>query len=130
MGRASLLLLVVAAITAACGSDDEKEARSREETARQWVAANNEGDLDRACELSVVESGPKCAELLALEPFGEDLRLEGYQERGDEAEFGVSSRADRRGRRRGWTAYAPLAAFTVERDRGEYRVHLEASFLR
>jgi hypothetical protein len=122
---ARVTLVVVAFALVGCFGDDEP-SRSPEETAHAWVTAINAGDYERACELSVVDDQAGCVELLAEEPFGERIRVEGFES----DSFGISSREDRNPRGRGWTAYAPLSGFDIERHDGEYLVHWEISIIR
>ena len=44
--------------------------------------------------------------------------------------FAISSKEDRRSQGEGWTAYAPMEGFSVERDGDEYLVHFEVSVIK
>ena len=126
-------VVMVALVFAGCMGDEDEPSRSPPETARDWVAAINEGAYAHACDLSVVDTKAECIDLLKREPFGEDLEIEGFHSTEDpdaEPTFGLSSREIRKPRGVGWTAYAPMDGFSVERDGGEYKVHFEASIIR
>lgn len=123
LARVALAVAVLG--LAGCVGDDDP-SRGPEETAHAWVDAINAGDHERACELSVVDDQAECVELLAKEPFGEQVRVEGFAS----DSFGISSRKDRNPPGRGWTAYAPLSGFDVERHDDEYLVHWEISIIR
>ncbi|MGH2838212.1 MAG: hypothetical protein ACRDJY_07690 [Thermoleophilaceae bacterium] len=114
-----------------CWGDDEP-SRSAEDTAQSWVDALNDQDYDRACDLSVVSSHSECVAIVNEKPFGEELEIEGfYKSRGeDDATFALSSGKHRQPRGKGWTAYAPVEGFRVERDGGEYKVHFEVSVIK
>ena len=123
--------VVLAALIAGCGGDDQDAPRSAEETARAWVDAINAEDYERACDLSVFSLKSQCVEVMKEKPFGDDLEVEGfYLNRTDEGTFAVSSEGDRKPRGDGWTAYAPTGGFVVERVDDEYLVHFEISVIK
>ena len=67
-------------------------------------------------------------------PFGENVEIEGFYFNGSEGAdgegtFAISSAQDRKPRR-GWTAYAPMGGFEVERHGDQYKVHWEVSFIK
>ena len=125
------MALVSTFLLAGCWGDGEP-SRSPEQTARAWVDALNAEDYERACALSVVDDEQDCVELLKAEPFGKSgIKVEGFSEGGDkEGSFGISSAQDRRPRGSGWTAYAPLDGFVIERHDDEYLVHWEVSIIK
>ena len=131
--RAALPFIVVAFLLTGCRGDDEP-SRSAEETAQAWVDALNAEDYELACELSVVESKAGCRDVMKQEPFGRDVRVEGYysdlnEASGDQPVFTISSRRDRNPHTDGWTAYASVD-FRMERHDDEYLVHWEASIIK
>lgn len=126
------VVAVAALVMAGCFGDEDEPSRSAEETAQAWVDAMNDEDYDRACDLSVVSSHSECVAIVKEKPFGEELEVEGfYKSRGeDDATFALSSEKDRQPRGKGWTAYAPVEGFRVERDGDEYKVHFEVSIIK
>ena len=137
MRRTVVLLVPVIGLVLLVGCDGEDEpSRSPEVAAQTWVEALNAEDYERACELSVVESENECVKVLKLKPFGKsDLEVEGFyfNESGDGTNggtFAVSSAEDRQPRAEGWTAYAPLEGFNIERHGNEYLVHWEVSIIK
>jgi hypothetical protein len=97
--------------------------------ADEWVRALNDEDYARACELSPV-NGDVCVTYLRNEPFGTKLRIEGFtlnshEGKPEKAAFGLSTAIQRRDAQRqaGWTAYAPLDAFSIVQGKDGLRVN-------
>ena len=131
--RGLAVALIGSFLFGGCWGDGDEPSRSPEETARAWVDAINDEDYDRACDLSVVDTKAECIDLLKHEPFGEELEIEGFYSADDpdtEPTFGLSSREIRKPQGDGWTAYAPMDGFSVERDGDEYKVHVEVSIIK
>lgn len=96
---------------------------SAQETGRAWVAAANERDWQRLCELSA--SGDRAAcERDAADAFRDELRLIEVSD----AELVVADGSTSVGAD-GWTAYGPRVFPIVEYD-GEPRVHFEITVIR
>ena len=130
---------VAVLVMAGCFGDNDEPSRTAEETAEEWVAAINEDDYERACDLSVISDQPDCVEAMKAKPFGEDLEVEGfYFNRSDgtggtdgEGTFALSSSEDRKPHGDGWTAYAPSSdGLRIERQGAEYLVHFEISVIK
>ena len=130
--RRAAAAIALSLVFAGCWGDDEPSLGQRE-TAQAWVDALNAGNYQRACELSVVKSVAECVELYREKPFGENLEVGGFdqpEDGPDEARFALSSKELRRPRGTGWTAYAPMEGFSIEREGDEYRVHVEVSIIK
>ena len=135
-----LLAVVIAALVmAGCFGGDDEASRTAEETAEEWVTAINEGNYERACDLSVISDQLGCIKTMKAKPFGEDLKVEGfYLNRSDgtggtdgEGTFALSSSEDRKPRSDGWTAYAPSSdGLRIEKQGNEYFVHYEVSIIK
>lgn len=125
------IALVPLMLLAGCfgGDEDTDTAQTPREVANAWVRALNDGDYAKACEVSF-PGGKVCVGYLRWQPFGKGLRIQGFtlNSRGggrEKASFGVSTAIQRRDAQRqgGWTAYAPLDAFSIIERKDDLRVY-------